>query len=78
MTVHDETKFVEIWLTKDEAKEAVLREKLIPVCKGFKKKKYLVAVYESGSRDLTDGMEALLKINREKIAKERTRCAMMT
>ena len=78
MTVHDETKFVEIWLTKDEAKEAVFREKLIPVCKGLKKKKYLVAVYESGSRDLTDGMEALMKINREKIAKERIRCSMMT
>lgn len=78
MTVHDETKFVEIWLTKDETKETVLREKLIPVCKGLKNKKYLVAVYESGSRDLTDGMEALLKINREKIAKEGTRCTMMT
>ena len=65
LTVHDEIKFVEIWLTKQEVRDEKLRRRMKILYERYKEKKYFVAVYESGSRDLMDGMKSLLKYNRE-------------
>lgn len=61
---------MEIWLTKNETRDEALNAKLKRVFSEYKKKKYSVVVYQSGTRNLTDGMEMLLRINREKIAQE--------
>ena len=61
---------MEIWLTKNESRDEVLHAKLKRVFSEYKKKKYSVVVYQSGTRNLTNGIEMLLRINREKIAQE--------
>ena len=45
MTVKDERKLVEIWLTNAEKSDPVLRAGLQSVYDTYKKKKYLVAVF---------------------------------
>ena len=68
---------MEIWLTKNEVRDEVLNAKLKRVFSEYKKKKYSVVVYQSGVRNLTDGMEMLLRINREKIAQESAQGAVV-
>ena len=63
--VHDEKKFVEIWLTGGEARDETLKKRLLPLYQKYKSRRYLVAVYESGCQDLTEGMKSLFKHNRE-------------
>ena len=63
--VHDEKRFVEIWLTGDEARDERLKKRLLPLYRKYKSRSYFVAVYESGRQDLTEGMKSLLKHNRE-------------
>ena len=45
MTVKDERKLVEIWLTNAEKSDPVLRAGLQGIYDTYKKKKYLVAVF---------------------------------
>ena len=61
MTVKDERKLVEIWLTNAEKSDPVLRAGLQSVYDTYKKKKYLVAVFESGSCDLYEQTRDLLR-----------------
>ena len=68
---------MEIWLTKNEVRDEVLNAKLKRVFSEYKKKKCSVVVYQSGTRNLTDGMEMLLRINREKIAQESVQGAVV-
>ncbi len=68
---------MEIWLTKNETRDEALNAKLKRVFSEYKKKKYSVVVYQSGTRNLTDGMEMLLRINREKIAQESVQGAVV-
>ena len=64
MTVKDERKLVEIWLTNAEKSDPVLRAGLQSVYDTYKKKKYLVAVFESEqTRDL-------LLYNRQRLAEQ--------
>ena len=50
MIVHDDEKYVEIWLTNAESQDIVLRESLKPLFKEYKQKKYRVVVFSSGKR----------------------------
>lgn len=68
INVRDDIKVVEVWLTREEKRDAVLRERLKPLYQEYKAKKYLVAVFESGSRDLWEETSALLCYNRKRIA----------
>ena len=68
MNVHDDKKLVEIWLTNAEKKDPVLREKLKDVYAEYKKKKYLVVVFESGEKDLYQGTLDLLAYNKRRCA----------
>ena len=60
MNVRDDKQLVEIWLTNAEKKDLALREGLKDIYDKYKKKKYLVAVFESGEKDLYQGTLDLL------------------
>lgn len=65
LNIHDEQKYVSIWLTKDEAADSDLRENLKPLYSEYKQKKYRVVVFESGRGDLPMLTRDLLKHNIE-------------
>jgi hypothetical protein len=69
VNVRDDSQIVAIWLTNEEKQNAALREQLKPLCKAYRAKKYLVAVFESGGRDLSDMTSALVCYNRKRIAR---------
>lgn len=73
INVHDDRKIVEIWLTNAEKRDTDLRERLKPLYREYKEKKYLVAVFESGDGDLYENTSALLLSNRRKLAEKEVR-----
>ena len=68
MNVRDEQQLVEIWLTKAEKKDQELRAGLKDIYDMYTKKKYLVAVYESGEKDLYENVRDLLVYNKRRSA----------
>ena len=68
MNVNEEKKLVMIWLTNAEKKDSALRERLKDIYAKYKKKKYLVAVFESGEKDLYQGTLDLLAYNKRRCA----------
>lgn len=68
INVREECKIVEVWLTNAEKRNVELREQLKPLYKKYKAKNYLVAVFESGERDLGAATSDLLCYNRKRIA----------
>ena len=68
MNVRDEQQLVEIWLTNAEKKDQELRAGLKDIYDIYKKKKYLVAVFESGEKDLYQGTLDLLAYNKRRCA----------
>ena len=66
--VRDDRGLVEIWLSNAEKKDPSLREGLKGIYDKYKKKKYLVAVFESGERDLYPSMLELLAYNKRRCA----------
>ena len=73
LTVKDERKLVEIWLTNAEKADPVLRAGLQGIYDTYKKKKYLVAVFESGNCDLYAQTRDLLLYNRQRLAEQEIR-----
>ncbi len=72
ITVRDVRKTVEIWLTNTEKQNEALREQLKPLYKEYRDKKYLVAVFLSGSRELADATSDLICYNRKRLAEQET------
>ena len=68
INVKDEKRMVEIWLSNAEKRDPVLRESLKDIYDKFKRKKYLVAVFESGEKDLYQGTLDLLAYNKRRCA----------
>ena len=68
--VHDDEKYVEIWLTNAESQDNDLRESLKPLCKEYKQKKYRVVIFSSGKGDLLTLTKDLLKHTLEVNAKK--------
>lgn len=68
INVRDDKKTVEIWLSNAEKVDPVLREGLKDVYVRYKAKKYLVAVFESGTGDLYQHTRDLLIYNRRRSA----------
>ena len=66
--VRDDRGLVEIWLSNAEKKDPSLREGLKGIYDKYKKKKYLVAVFESGERDLYPSTLELLAYNKRRCA----------
>ena len=62
-------KIVEIWLTRAERNDPVLRKKLKTVCADYGRE-YTVAVFESGNGELYQNTLDLLRYNRQLSAEE--------
>jgi len=65
INVNENKKIVEIWLSNEEKNNSLTKEKLRELYDKYKKTKYIVAVYESGSADLLSGTKSLLSQNRD-------------
>ena len=48
MEVREQSKIVELWLTREERDDPAFRESLKPIYQQYKDQKYLVAVFLSG------------------------------
>ena len=68
LNVRDEQQLVEIWLTNAEKNDRELRAGLKDIYDTYKKKKYLIAVYESGEKDLYENVRDLLVYNKRRTA----------
>lgn len=65
--VRHDKKRVNIWLTRAESVDMGLRRSLEPLYKKYKAKKYLVAIYESGTESLEDSVRDLLLYNKVRL-----------
>ena len=63
INVRDNSKIVEIWLTREEKRNINIRERLKPLYQEYGAKKFLVAVFESGEQDLEELTGSLLGYN---------------
>lgn len=68
INVRDESRIVEVWLTNAEKQDAEVCEQLKPLYQEYKRKNYLVAVFQSGDQNLADATSDLLCYNRRRIA----------
>jgi len=73
INVRDNSRMVEIWLTKSEKQNDFLQEQLKSLYQKYSAEKYLVAVFESGEWDLADTTSNLLCYNRKHLAEEEVR-----
>lgn len=67
INVRQEQRLIEIWLTNAEKTDAKLCDALKEIYAEYHKKKYLVAVYQSGKHDLYQNTLALLVYNKKRI-----------
>ena len=65
---NEEKKIISVWLTKAESKDEALQNRLKPMYAKWKKEKYLVAVYHSGTEDLYRSTLDLLAYNKKRCA----------
>ena len=65
IVTNDSDRVLEVWLNRAEVGDAMLRGKLASLFTEYAGKKYSVAIFESGSGDLSDGMLELLLKNRD-------------
>lgn len=75
MNVNDQSRMVELWLTKAEVEDPELRERLKPLYQKYRARKYLVAVFLSGEEDLYELTRDLLRRSRKKMAEREVRAA---
>ena len=68
LNVRNDSKIVEIWLTKAEKQDAKLRSDLKVLYQGFKDSGYQVTAFFSGDQDLADTTSDLICYNRKRIA----------
>ena len=70
MEVREQSKIVELWLTREERDDPAFRESLKPIYQQYKEQKYLVAVFLSGEEDLYQQTRDLLLYNRRRQAEK--------
>ncbi|MEA4942443.1 hypothetical protein SDC9_92782 [bioreactor metagenome] len=68
VSVSEQQKTVEVWLTHDEQDDILLRADLKARCQRYYQSGYFVAVFFSGSKDLTQQTRDLLNYNRKRQA----------
>ncbi len=68
LNVRNESKIVEIWLTKAEKQDVQLQKELKLVYESFHEVGYTVATFLSGDQDLADTTSDLVCYNRKRIA----------
>ena len=62
--INKEIKCVSVWLTNEESQNAEIQERLNNIYAEYKNTKYKVAVFYSGSENLYDLTEGLIKHNK--------------
>lgn len=67
VNVYKDQKMVAIWLTSVEQEDAALRQKLTQLYDEYKKRKYKVALFHSGTEDLYTNTRELLLYNRKRM-----------
>ena len=70
MEIRDESKIVELWLTREEKDDLAFWESLKPIYQEYKEQKYVVAVFLSGEEDLYQQTRDLLLYNRRRQAEK--------
>ena len=75
LNIQDDRKIVEVWLTHEDEQDADLQELLKALYRLYKEQKYTVAVFHSGSADLTRQTSDLLCYNRKELARQEVRRA---
>ena len=70
MEIREQSKIVELWLTREERDDPAFRESLKPIYQQYKDQKYLVAVFLSGEEDLYQQTRDLLLYNRRRSAEK--------
>ncbi len=70
MEIRDESKIVELWLTREEKDDLAFWESLKPIYQEYKEQKYLVAVFLSGEEDLYQQTRDLLLYSRRRQAEK--------
>ena len=65
----DSSKIVEVWLTREEKRDANLQDQLKDIYQEYKARKFLVAVFESGEQNLEELTGSLLGYNRKRIVR---------
>ena len=73
MEIREQSKIVELWLTREERDDPAFRESLKPIYQQYKDQKYLVAVFLSGEEDLYQQTRDLLLYNRRRQAEREVR-----
>ena len=68
ISINDERRTVEVWLSSEEKNDSAVRQRLKPLYAEYAGKKYTVAVFMSGSQDLYSLTSDLLCYNRKRIA----------
>ena len=68
--VNDAKKIVTIWLTNEEKNDMELRAGLKNLYAEYRAKKYMVAVFSSGSEDLYANTLDMLKYNKRRFAEQ--------
>ena len=68
ISVRDAQKIVEVWLTNAEKNDPAVAARLTPLYRAYQKKKYTVAVFQSGGSDLLGCTRDLLRYNRKRVA----------
>ena len=68
--IREQSKIVELWLTREEKNDPAFRESLRPLYQKYKNEKYLVAVFLSGEADLYQQTRDLLLYNRRRLAEK--------
>ena len=70
MEIREQSKIVELWLTREERDDPAFRELLKPIYQQYKDQKYLVAVFLSGEEDLYQQTRDLLLYNQRRQAEK--------
>lgn len=65
---NEEKKIISVWLTRAESRDEDLQRRLKSMYPKWKKEKYLVAVYHSGTEDLYRSTLDLLAYNKKRCA----------
>ncbi len=65
---NEEKMIISVWLTRAESQDQELQHRLKAMYPKWKKEKYLVAVYHSGTEDLFESTLALLAYNKKRCA----------
>ena len=77
MEIREQSKIVELWLTRKERDDPAFRESLKPIYQQYKDQKYLVAVFLSGEEDLYQQTRDLLLYNRRRLAEKEVQAEIL-